>query len=214
MQAAVPAASKARPGRRPCMHLSADTPVWRQGAAPCGNVLLVRQGILRLERVTTAGERRIVGLAGRGMLLGLEGWLGQAHADDLVSCTPVQLVALCCRDVDQALRRQQAGYTRLLPHWHQGLSEAQAWSAELLRGSARQRTLLLVQRLLLLGAGQGSHPVVWPPRRGDMVAMLGLTDKSVSRQISRLRRDGLICLLDTRSVQVNRQRLAQALAAA
>jgi hypothetical protein len=41
-----------------------------------------------------------------------------------------------------------------------------------------------------------------------------LTDKSVSRQISRQRREGLICLLDTRSVQVNRQRLAQALAAA
>jgi hypothetical protein len=50
MQTAVPAASTARPGRRPCMHLGADTPVWRQGAAPCGNVLLVRQGILRLER--------------------------------------------------------------------------------------------------------------------------------------------------------------------
>lgn len=208
------AAPAARPGRPPCLHLGPDTPIWCQGESPCGELLLVRLGILRLERVTAAGERRIVGLAGRGTLLGLEGWLGEVRADDLVSCTPVRLHRLCCRDVAQALRSHPARYTRLLRYWHQGLSEAQAWSAEVLQGPARQRTLQLVRRLLSLSAGRGSDPAVWLPRRGDMGAMLGLTEATVSRQISHLRREGVISAIDQRNVQVDPIRLAQALAAA
>ncbi|WIT14142.1 Crp/Fnr family transcriptional regulator [Paucibacter sediminis] len=200
-------------GRLPCLALGPDHHVWSQGAAPRGELLFVRQGILRLERVTAAGERRIVGLAGRGMLLGLEAWLGQTHADDLVSCTEVRLLRLRCGDADRAMRRQPQRYTRLLRHWQQGLSEAQAWSAELLRGCARQRTLQLIQRLLLLSAARGSHPTVWLPRRHDMGAMLGLTEETVSRQISGLRRDGIVKALDPRNAQVDIAALARALAA-
>lgn len=188
--------------------------VWSQGAAPRGELLLVRHGILRLERVTAAGERRIVGLAGRGMLLGIEAWLGRCHADDLICCTPVRLHPIPCSDAERLLRRRPQSYRRLLRHWHQGLSEAQAWSAELLRGSARQRTLQLMQRLCSLGGSREARPAVWLPRREDMGAMLGLTEETVSRQISRLRREGVMRPLDARNERIDAARLTRALSLA
>ncbi len=194
--------------------LQANATVWSQGCRPQGELLLVRSGILRLERVTPGGERRIVGLAGRGMLLGVEAWLGRMHADDLVCCTQVRLHRVPCSDADQALRNQPHRYRRLLRHWHRGLSEAQAWSAELLRGSARQRTLQLLRRLSSLEGARHGCPAVWLPRREDMGAMLGLTEETVSRQISRLRREGVMHPVDTRHEQVDLGGLAQALAQA
>lgn len=191
--------------------LQANEAVWSQGCSPKGELLLVRKGILRLERVTPRGERRIVGLAGRGMLLGVEAWLGRIHADDLVCCTEVRLHRVPCSDVDQAMRNHPRRYRRLLRHWHRGLSEAQAWSAELLRGSARERTLQLMRRLSSLGGAPHSHAPVWLPRREDMGAMLGLAEETVSRQISRLRREGVMRPADARHVQVDLERLAQAL---
>jgi CRP-like cAMP-binding protein len=192
--------------------LQADETVWSQGCHPQGELLLVRSGILRLERVTPGGERRIVGLVGRGMLLGVEAWLGRVHADDLVCCTQVRLYRMPCRDADQSLTSQSQRYQRLLRHWHQGLSEAQAWSAELLRGTARQRTLQLLRRLSALGGACHDPSAVWLPRREDMGAMLGLTEETVSRQINRLRREGVMQPVDTRHEQVDLDGLAQALA--
>ncbi|CAM3709762.1 helix-turn-helix domain-containing protein [Roseateles saccharophilus] len=125
------------------------------------------------------------------MLLGVESWLGQAHGYDLVSCTSAQVSRLRCRDVEDNLLQQPERYRRLLRHWHQSLSDSQAWSAELLRGSARQRILQLLLWLVALSAARAGQHSVWLPRREDMGAMLGLAEETASRQISPLCREGL-----------------------
>jgi len=195
----------------PHLRVEPEQCVWRQGTRPRGELLLVRRGILRLQRVTPSGERRIVGLAGRGMLLGVEAWLGEAHADDLIACTPVDLHRVLCRDAEHALMARPRRYRRLLRHWHHDLSEAQHWAAELLQGPARQRTLGLLRRLMRLSRRPGHDATVWLPRRLDMGAMLGLTEETVSRQISALRREGVLVPLGTRTMQVRADRLAHAL---
>ena len=67
----------------------ADGAVFRQGDAGAW-VYTVRSGIVRFERSTAAGDRRIVRLAGRSSLVGMEAMLGQTYAADAIACTPVR----------------------------------------------------------------------------------------------------------------------------
>ena len=57
----------------------------------------LREGIVRFERVTERGDRRIVRLAGRGDLIGQEVLLRRPYADDAVACTPAQLCRIPAR---------------------------------------------------------------------------------------------------------------------
>ena len=54
-------------------------------------VFTVRRGVLRMERSSESGERRILRLAGRTDLIGLESILHQTYAADAVACTEVEV---------------------------------------------------------------------------------------------------------------------------
>ncbi len=65
-------------------------------------------GIVRFERVTERGDRRIVRLVGRGDLIGQEVLLRRPYADDAVACTPVQLCRIPAHLVDGLAARHPA----------------------------------------------------------------------------------------------------------
>lgn len=174
-------------------------------------VFTLREGIVRFERVTESGERRIVRLAGRGDLLGQEALLRRPHLDEAIACSPVQLCRIPTHVVDELGALQPALVRELMQRWQQALEDSQSWLADLTCGSARRRVLKLLTKLADLGDQAGTGSAVWLPKREEIGAMLSMTIETASRQVSQLRREGVITAIGLRSVTLDAPALAQAL---
>jgi CRP/FNR family transcriptional regulator, anaerobic regulatory protein len=172
-------------------------------------VYTVRSGIVRFERVTEGGDRRIVRLAGRGDLIGQEALLQQPYADEAVACTAVPLCRIPRTLVDQLGQGGNALLLELMRRWQQALEQSESWVADLATGAAQRRVLKLLALLDRLADEAG---LIWLPRRDDMGAMLDMTVETASRVISRLRREGTIAVQPPRHARLDRDRLAAALA--
>ena len=168
----------------------------------------VRAGIVRLERVTTGGERRIVRLAGRGDLVGLEALLMQPYADEAVACTPVRLCRIPRALIDELGGSQRGLQRELMQRWQRALEQAESWLADLSSGAARRRMLRLLAELDRLGGQSGE---IWLPRRDEIGAMLAMTMETASRLVSQFRREGILELRPPQHARLDRARLATAL---
>ncbi len=167
----------------------------------------IREGIVRLERSTDSGDRRIVRLVGRGDLLGQEALIDRRHTDDAIACTPVSLCRIPRRLVG-TLSEHQAMVDELMQRWQSALDDAQAWVTQLTTGAAGRRMLHL---LVKLDEHTDEKGLIWLPRREDMGAMLDMTIETASRLVSRFKREGLLELHPPRHAKLDRGRLRQAL---
>ncbi|MBA4176182.1 MAG: Crp/Fnr family transcriptional regulator [Leptothrix sp. (in: Bacteria)] len=189
--------------------LAAEARVYARGE-PGTAVYTVRAGIVRFQRVTGGGERRIVRLAGRGDLLGPEALLQQPYADEAVACTAVQLCRIPVNLIDRLAQADPGLNQELMRRWQRALEQAGAWAVELSSGVARQRVLKLLAELARLADGSAE---IWLPRREDIGAMLGLTVETASRMVSQLRREGVMTSLSRRCAALDTAALAAALRA-
>lgn len=171
-------------------------------------VYTVRSGVLRMERSSHAGERRILRLAGRTDLVGLEAVLGQTYAADAVACTAVEVCRIPRVMIDEFIRDQPELARDLMKRWQRALDDADEWLTELARGSARHRMLRLVLKL-----SEYSDPdsLIWLPTRQEMGAMLDLTFETASRVVSQMRKDGILQVVDSRCARLDMARLLEAL---
>jgi CRP/FNR family transcriptional regulator len=190
--------------------LEPDAMVYGRGTAGLA-VFTIRSGVVRFERTTDRGDRRIVRLAGRGDLIGQEALLQRPYADEAICCTPVQLCRIPRTLVDDLAQGQGALPRELMLRWQVALDAAEAWVAELSAGPARRRLLRLLQRLAAHADAAGQ---VWLPRREEIGAMLGMTEETASRLVSALKRDGVLALSPGRSARLNLPALNAALQAA
>lgn len=181
--------------------------IYAQGEAG-GAVYTVRSGIVRFERVTSGGERRIVRLAGVGALIGQEALLRAAHAEDAVACTALEICRIPVDTVERNCAQQPALRRELMRRWQAALEAAGEWNAELARGHARRRMLKLVAQLRQL-SGDGSS--IWLPSRQEMSDMLGLAPETASRLVSRLRREGILQVASLTEGRVDGEKLSAAL---
>lgn len=189
------------------LEIAPDEPVYGRGDAGQA-VFTIRSGIVRFERSTEHGDRRIVRLAGRGDLIGQEALLQRPYSDEAIACTPVQLCRLPLHLVDE-LAASAGGLPReLMNRWQAALDAAEAWVADLSTGPARRRLLRLLERLAVLA--EPGQPV-WLPRRDEIGAMLDITVETASRMISQLRREQVLELAGARAATVDREALARAL---
>lgn len=171
-------------------------------------VFTVRRGVLRLERSSRAGERRILRLAGRTDLVGLEAVLGQTYAADAVACTEVEACRIPRVLIDELLPFHPGVARDLMKRWQRALDDSEEWLTELTRGSARHRMLRLLLKLSEYGEPNG---LIWLPTRQEMGAMLALTFETASRLVSALRREAMLLPLDARSARVDMAKLLAAL---
>lgn len=189
------------------LEIARDQPVYARGeSAPA--VYTVRAGIVRFERHTEDGSRRIVRLAGRGDLIGQEALLQRPYADEAIACTPLQLCRIPRHLVDDLAAGGGDLPRELMARWQQALDAAESWVADLSTGAAKRRLLRLLQRLIDLAEPGGP---VWLPRREEIGAMLDVTFETASRMVSQLRREGVLTLDGTRGAQVDAAALQRAL---
>ncbi|MBX3608475.1 MAG: Crp/Fnr family transcriptional regulator [Hydrogenophaga sp.] len=186
---------------------AADAPIFGEGRRGA-SMLTIRAGVVRFERVTAQGERRIVRLAGRGDLIGQEALLGQPYAEDAVAATEVEVCRLPVGLVDELGQTQRGVTQELMRRWQRALAEAQTWSMDITTGSAPRRLLHLLLRLQALAGHDG---LAWLPRREEMADMADLRTETVSRWISRWRREGWVEPLPPRHARLHSDGLRQAL---
>lgn len=177
--------------------LAADSAVYQLGERGSA-VYTLRSGMVRFERVTQRGDRRIVRLAGRGDLIGQEALLQRPYADAAIACTPLQLCRIPRTLIDDLGDSQASLLRELMLRWQDALDDAEGWVAELATGPARRRVLRMLVRL---GDEADADGMIWLPRREEIGAMLDMTFETASRMLSQLRRAGVI--------EVTRQRTAR-----
>lgn len=167
----------------------------------------VRSGVVRLERTSERGERRVLRLAGRGDMVGLESMLGQTYAADAVACTEVTVCRIPRSLVDDLSRGQPELLLDLMKRWQRALDDADEWLTELCSGPARHRMLRLLLKLSEYAEGEE----VWLPARLEMSAMLDMTIETASRLISQLKREGVLDSPDQRHAVIHMDALMAAL---
>lgn len=171
-------------------------------------VFTVRGGVVRLERVSEGGERRILRLAGRTDLIGLEALLGQSYAADAVACTVVEVCRIPKSLIDELSKTEAALVMDLMKRWQRALDDSEEWLAELATGPARRRMLRLLLKLSEFADPQG---LVWMPMRDEMGSMLDMTVETASRIVSALRREGVIEPVGVREARLAMPHLLAAL---
>lgn len=162
--------------------------IYRHGAESAA-VFTVREGIVRFEKVTEAGERRIVRLAGRGALIGQEAVVHRPYAEEAVACTPVRLCRIPHPSIADLQRNEPSLVRELMRRWQCALEAAEDWTSDLKSGPARRRVLKLLA--LVREHGAAGEPV-WLPPRHEMGVMLGMATETASRIVSALRREGVV----------------------
>lgn len=175
---------------------------------PGGSAFPIRAGVVRLERTSDRGERRIVRLAGCGDLVGMEAMLGQTYATEALACTPVQVCRLPKLLVGELAAEEPALLRDMMKRWQAALDEADEWLTELSLGSARWRMLRLLLKLSEFAQADGR---VCLPSRLQMGAMLGLTVETASRLVSTLKREAVLDTPDIRHACINMPALMDAL---
>jgi len=155
-------------------------------------IFTLRSGMIKLVRSTLDGRQRIVRVLRSGDVIGLEALATSQYNSDAVALTP----ATVCRIPLSVIQKLSTDSPRLLAQlmskWQSTLKDADDWLADLNFGTARQR----VGNLVLKMRNHDNSDVSMLFSREDMGAMLDLKLETVSREISRLVREGTIEPLD------------------
>lgn len=177
----------------------------------------VIDGVIRLSSTSADGREQIVGLLYPADPLGRLFAVEVAH--DATALTDAELCLF-----------PRAAFERLLPGWPQlerqllrrtlaELDDTRRWMLLLGRKSAAAKVagflLQLTARLQPVGgSGSGGSAPTYtlPLTRGQIADVLGLTIETVSRQMTRMRHEGVVALPDIRSITLLDRARLEALA--
>jgi len=180
------------------MHAPIDDMEYAQGealyaeASPAQGIFTLRSGMVKLVRSTVDGRPRIVRVLRPGDVIGLEALAGARYDSDAVALTPVAVCRIPLDVIQKLASRSPRLHTQLMSKWQRALKDADDWLADMNFGTARQR----VANLVLKMRSPSNHEVSVLFSREDMGAMLDLKFETVSREVSRLVRDGAMAQLD------------------
>ena len=155
-------------------------------------VFTVRQGMVKLVRVSADGRERVVRVLVPGDVAGLEA-LATGHYDSqAVALNEVSLCRIPLEVMHQLSANSPRMHRELMKKWQSALKQADDWLADLNFGSARQRVGSLIRKMHEV-SGDGTAVLFG---RDDMGAMTDLKLETVSREVSALVRAEVIRPLD------------------
>ena len=166
----------------------------------------VVEGVATISSTLADGRRQMVGLLLPSDFIGRPGRARSGY--DVVAATQVTFCMFQRPEFERMIRRSPHMERRLLEMTLDELDAAREWMLLLGRKTAREK----IASLLAIMARRDAALNDTAPRDGmsfplyisreAMADYLGLTIETVSRQISALRREGVIALQDSRVVQV------------
>ncbi|MFZ1470767.1 MAG: Crp/Fnr family transcriptional regulator [Paracoccaceae bacterium] len=169
-------------------------------------VASVVTGIATLTQTMEDGRRQMVGLLLPSDFVGRPG--RNAAAYDVTATTDVLMCCFRKKPFEDLLIRTPNIAQRLLEMTLDELDAAREWMLLLGRKTAREKIAsllaIIARRDTSLNIRRGGGPMVvdLPLTREEMADYLGLTLETVSRQISALKRDGVITLDGKRHVTI------------
>lgn len=165
--------------------------VFTEGAAVQG-IYCLSSGSVKVLRSTADGRQRIVRVLHAGDVIGLEALAAGHYDGEAVTLSPVSACRIPLAVIESTLKKCDRLHTQLMSKWHLTLKNADDWLTDLNFGSARQR----VCQLILKMRSPEDATVSRLFSRDDMGAMLNLQLETVSREVSRLTKEGAIEALD------------------
>ena len=157
-----------------------------------GSLMTLKAGLVKLVRNMPDGRQRIVRVLRPGDVIGLEAMFAPVYESEAVALTSVNVCRLPVDVIHRLNRETPRLHERLMVKWHQSLKEADAWLADLNFGTASQRVLRFVMKMR--DPNQPDTTTLFP--REDMGSMLGLTLETVSREVSKLVKSGVLTPTD------------------
>ncbi len=165
--------------------------LYAEGSAASG-IFTLRSGMVKLVRSTLDGRPRIVRVLRSGDVIGLEALAGGQYDCDAVALTHVTVCRIPLGVIHKLASSSPRLHSQLMHKWQRALKDADDWLADMNFGTARQR----VGNLVLKMRSPNNHDMSMLFSREDMGAMLDLKLETVSREISRLVREGVLKQLD------------------
>jgi CRP/FNR family transcriptional regulator len=171
---------------------------------PAEYVYNVAGGTVKVYKLLGDGRRQITGFLSAGDFLGLTH--NESYAYSAEALAPTTLCRFPRRKLEALLDEMPSLEQRLLAMASHELAAAQDQMMLLGRKSARERVVSFMLMLSNSAArhGRPSDPVALPMSRGDIADYLGLTIETISRTLTRLRKQGLIELLDEKHVRLSK----------
>lgn len=171
-----------------------------------GFVGSVVSGIATLTQTMEDGRTQMVGLLLPSDFVGRPGREGAAY--DVVATTDIMMCCFRKKPFEELMARTPHIAHRLLEMTLDELDAAREWMLVLGRKTAREKIAsllsIIARRDASLSPGGVSGPMIFdlPLTREAMADYLGLTLETVSRQMSALKRDGVILLEGKRHVTI------------
>ena len=163
-----------------------------QAQSAARGVFTLRQGFVKLVRVTADGRDRIVRVLQPGDVLGLEA-LATGHYDtQAVALNEVSVCRIPLDVIHQLGANSPRLHKQLMGKWQNALKQADDWLAEINFGTAQQRVRNFVRKMHEV-AQDGTVTLFG---RDDMGAMMDLQLETVSREVAALVRNGVLEPLD------------------
>lgn len=177
----------------------------------------VINGVLKVSMSIADGREQIVGVVFPGDFIGRP--FGQKSPYSVTALNDAELCIFSRSNFDAFARKHPELEHKLLQRTLEELDRAREWMLLLGKKAADERiaTLLLEMSDRLGESGcsadqAGLDSFELPLDRQQMGDLLGLTIETVSRQLSRLKAEGVISLPDRRMVAINDRRRLQDLA--
>lgn len=169
------------------LEFQAGSVLYQEGQRALG-IFTVRNGMVKLIRVTNDGRARIVRILRSGDVGGLEALATHQYDSEAVAMTQVSVCRIPLDVIHTMSSNSVHMHKNLMQKWQRTLKEADDWLADLNFGTASQRVAGLVLKMRH-PADPGTCTLF---SREDMGAVLDLKFETVSREISKLLRDEIL----------------------
>ena len=169
-----------------------------------GLVGSIVRGVVKLTKTLADGRTQMVGLLFPGDFVG---HAMRSRADyDAIAATPLTLCLFQRRPFESLIRDNPRLEHRMLEMTLNDLDAAREWLLLLGRKTAREKLasflLMLGRRAVQDGESVESVQIDLPLTRAEIAEYLGLTIETVSRQMTKLRGDGVIAFESTRTLRL------------
>ncbi|ACL60980.1 helix-turn-helix domain-containing protein [Methylobacterium nodulans] len=195
---------------RPVESFEAGETVFWQGEA-AREVFELAEGCLRLCRILPDGRRVVTGFIYAGAVVGVA--VGSRHDCSAEAVTPVRLRRIDRRAFHAEVDRSDELRPQLLAMIQAEVSAAQAHIIMLGCKTAEERVATFLVTVAQRTGADLKSPVQiqLPMTRRDIADFLGLTLETVSRIMSKFKRDGLIAPVVQRTIRLRRMQFLQEL---